>query len=117
MSLRDFYSSEEPFTSTTKHARTKNITNPFFGIPVSIVIGFVFWLFIIENRYCIVTSHGQAGIPDKCWNEALFVSLTGGRWPYDALNQPPYLELFLLIAVIFGIWFGTTRYLKNLVKR
>jgi len=89
----------------------KKITSMFFGIPISIVTGFLFWLFIIENRFCTVFDHTPE--QNKCWFEPLFSSLMKGWWPYDDLNNPPYLELFLIMVIIFAIWCGISSFVKT----
>ena len=76
------------------------------GIPVSIVAGLFFWLFTTENRFDIVSSHSSE--PNKHFSESLFISLMKSLSPFSEIHanlySSHYVELFLIIVIIFTIW-------------
>lgn len=87
----------------------------FFGIPISIVVGLFFWLFTTENRFDIVVEHSSE-LP-KQFSELLFISLMKGFSPFSELHanlySSHYVELFLIIMIIFVIWYSIASFVKR----
>lgn len=110
----------------------KAITSQKFGIPVSIGMAVFAWLAFTALTVCWITDYGPGytGPTSGCTTKSLLISWIDNEiWPlqyapftaywdsYDDklawLMAELYFRLILFGIVIYGIWFGSTYFVRR----
>jgi len=85
-----------------------------YGIPISIAVAVLIWLFVTTNKICAKIDPFNAPGYGYCESDSVIMwYIKHGTWPYSLGYLDPYLQLILVGILVYAVWFGISFYAKR----